>query len=44
MAIFLPATFVWYMTHFQIRAEEKALEGNFGEQYREYRLKVRRWI
>lgn len=44
MAMFLPVTFVWYMTHFQIRAEEKALEGNFGEQYREYRLKVRRWI
>ncbi len=44
VAVFLAATFVWHLTHFQIKMEEKALEENFGEQFREYRLRVRRWI
>lgn len=31
--------------HFRfIRAEERFLEGIFGEQYRSYRMQVRRWI
>jgi protein-S-isoprenylcysteine O-methyltransferase Ste14 len=31
--------------HFRfIRAEEHFLEGIFGEQYRSYRMQVRRWI
>jgi len=44
VAVFLAVTFVWQLTHFQIRAEEQALEEIFREKYSEYRLEVRRWI
>jgi protein-S-isoprenylcysteine O-methyltransferase Ste14 len=44
VAVFLAVTFVWQLTHFQIRAEEQALEEKFREKYSEYRLEVRRWI
>jgi protein-S-isoprenylcysteine O-methyltransferase Ste14 len=33
-----------YLTHFQIKPEEKALEKIFGEVYLEYKSCVRRWI
>lgn len=36
--------FVWYMTNFQIKPEEKALENLFGSQFREYKKQVRRWL
>ena len=36
--------FCWYITKTQILAEEQALENKFGERYRVYKLKVRRWI
>ena len=36
--------FVWFMNRLQIGPEEEALEELFGESYREYRLKVRRWL
>lgn len=36
--------FVWYMTNFQIKAEEEALAKIFGEAYEAYCKKVRRWI
>lgn len=36
--------FVIYMRYFQIGPEEEAMEKRFGEAYREYRSKVRRWI
>lgn len=36
--------FVWYMNRFQIVPEELYLEQRFGEQYRRYRQKVRRWV
>jgi protein-S-isoprenylcysteine O-methyltransferase Ste14 len=38
------AMFVLYMNHFQITPEEKALESIFGEDYFEYKKRVRRWI
>ena len=38
----IPA-FVWAMEKF-IRVEEKAMEETFGQAYREYRRRVRRWI
>jgi len=41
--IMLPI-FCWYITRSQIHAEEQALENKFGERYRMYKLKVRRWI
>ena len=39
----LPA-FVVYMNRFQIAPEERALERRFGQAFREYVVRVRRWI
>ncbi len=39
---FLPAVFVVY--HTAILKEERYLEKKFGEEYRRYKAKVRRWI
>jgi protein-S-isoprenylcysteine O-methyltransferase Ste14 len=39
----LPA-FIAYMTHFQIKPEEKALLDKFGAEYRLYMSRVRRWL
>jgi len=36
--------FVTYMTLFQIKPEERALQKSFGEQYGHYISQVRRWI
>ena len=36
--------FVWYLTNFQIKPEEKALIEIFGKEYQAYLKKVRRWI
>jgi protein-S-isoprenylcysteine O-methyltransferase Ste14 len=38
------AGFVIYMNEFQIKPEEKAIEGVFGHDYIEYKNKVRRWV
>lgn len=38
------AGFIVYMNEFQIKPEEKAIEGLFGEEYVQYKAKVRRWI
>ena len=38
------AGFVYYMNHFQIKAEEKALEQLFGKEYTLYCKAVRRWF
>jgi protein-S-isoprenylcysteine O-methyltransferase Ste14 len=38
----LPA-FVFYMNQFQIKPEERALMSMFGDQFREYCCRVRRW-
>jgi len=42
-AIVVPA-FVWFMTEFQIKPEEEKLSEIFGEAYRDYLTRVRRWI
>ncbi len=38
------AVFVFLMNRFQISQEEAYLEKQFGEDYRRYKSKVRRWI
>lgn len=43
-ALLGPAGFVLYITRFQIRPEERALQGLFGEEYRAYMVRVRRWL
>ena len=41
--VFLPA-FVIYMNRFQIVPEERHMREKFGELYRQYEEKVRRWL
>jgi protein-S-isoprenylcysteine O-methyltransferase Ste14 len=36
--------FVAYITRFQIRPEERALQERFGEQFAAYAARVRRWL
>lgn len=36
--------FIIYMNQFQIKPEERALSELFGDEYIQYRKKVRRWI
>lgn len=38
------AGFVYYMNHFQIKREERALEDLFGKEYKLYCKAVRRWF
>jgi len=39
-----PLAFVLYITRFQIRPEERALQAVFGEEYLAYASRVRRWL
>lgn len=41
--LFLPA-FVAYMTQFQIKPEERALQAKFGERFARYVSRTRRWL
>ncbi|WP_089139791.1 methyltransferase family protein [Vibrio rumoiensis] len=36
--------FVWYITQFQIKPEERFLRQKFGKEYADYCQKVRRWL
>ena len=36
--------FVWYMNRYQITPEEKALRELFGDAFRDYERRVRRWL
>jgi len=36
--------FVMYITRFQIQPEERALENIFGEEFSNYKKRVRRWL
>ncbi len=38
------AAWVGFIDRFQVRPEEQALCGNFGEDYAAYRRRVRRWV
>jgi protein-S-isoprenylcysteine O-methyltransferase Ste14 len=39
-----PVFFVLYVTRFQIEPEERILCGLFGDEYRAYMTRVRRWL
>lgn len=39
-----PVLLVLYLTRFQIRPEERALQAIFGAQYAAYAARVRRWL
>ncbi len=43
-ALLFVIVFVAYMTHFQIRPEERALQELFGAEYTKFSSRVRRWI
>lgn len=38
------AAFVVYIDRFQIRPEERVLTARFGDEYRKYQARVRRWL
>lgn len=40
----IPIFYLWYMNRFQIQSEEEMMEEKFGEEFREYKKSVRRWI
>jgi protein-S-isoprenylcysteine O-methyltransferase Ste14 len=44
LALLPIAGFVIYMTVFQIRPEERALDSLFGQEFAAYKGRVRRWI
>ena len=44
LALCLPIFFVLYITRFQIQPEEIILQRLFGEDFTQYRQKVRRWL
>lgn len=43
-AVLASAAFVLYINRFQIQPEEAFLVAKFGEQYKAYRTRVRRWL
>jgi len=43
-AFFVLPFFIFTLNFFQVKPEERALERLFGDEYRTYKNKVRRWI
>lgn len=43
-AFLAPLAYAAYITRFQIQPEERVLEAKFGEAYRAYKRRVRRWL
>ena len=44
VALAILGFFVFWITEYQIKAEERALVNIFGSEFENYRSKVRRWI
>ena len=42
--LLLPPLFVWILNKHQIETEEIILTEKFGQEYRDYQRRVRRWI
>lgn len=42
--LLVPFVFAAFISYFQIRPEERALEKIFGDEFIDYKQKVRRWI
>ncbi|MTI88495.1 MAG: isoprenylcysteine carboxylmethyltransferase family protein [Balneolaceae bacterium] len=42
--LLVPPLFILYMNTFQILPEEEVMEQKFGEAFREYKERVRRWV
>lgn len=43
-ALFGPLVFAGYITHFQIKPEERVLAARFGDEFASYQARVRRWL
>jgi protein-S-isoprenylcysteine O-methyltransferase Ste14 len=43
-ALFGPLAFAAYITHFQIKPEERVLAARFGAEFFSYQARVRRWL
>lgn len=44
LAVLGPLLFCAYITRFQVLPEERAMEARFGDSYRQYKQRVRRWL
>ena len=44
LALLSVLLFAVYLNYFQIVPEERAMEQLFGDEYRNYKKRVRRWI
>ena len=44
VGFFACVALAWYLTQFQIKPEEKIIEGLFGQDYLDYKQRVRRWL
>lgn len=44
LALLITAAYVVYLNRFQITPEERALASRFGQDYADYRKRVRRWL
>jgi len=44
ISLLLIPAFIWYITEYQIKPEEQALEKLFGDDYLAYKARVRRWF
>lgn len=44
VAYALVVVFCLYLTEFQIKPEERALQALFGQEYLAYKARVRRWV